>query len=80
MLIMVIDMTIQKHFTIKQVAEALQLSERTIRRWIKSGRLRAVEFPGRFGIEYRIPASGLKALGFQVNDEGADGNTTETQP
>ena len=57
-------MTLEKHLTIKQVAERLQLSERTIRRWIKNGRLRAAEFPGRFGVEYRIPLSALSGLGF----------------
>lgn len=62
-------LTIEKHFTIRQVADALQLSERTIRRWIKSGKLYAIEFPGRFGSEYRIPRSALTALGFRVKEE-----------
>lgn len=53
-------------FTINEVAQALQLSERTIRRWIKAGRLYAVECSGRFGMEYRIPASAITALGFRV--------------
>lgn len=71
-----LTLTIEKHFTIKQVAAALQLSDRTIRRWIKSGKLYAAEYPGRFGVEYRIPRSALTALGFRVKDEEVkmDGN------
>lgn len=71
-----LTLTIEKHFTIRQVAAALQLSDRTIRRWIKSGKLYAIEFPGRFGVEYRIPRSALTALGFRVKDEEVktDGN------
>lgn len=62
-------MTIEKHYTIKQVSEQLQLSERTIRRWIHAGRLYAVEFPGRYGSEYRIPESAITALGFRVQSD-----------
>jgi excisionase family DNA binding protein len=69
-------LTIEKHFTIKQVAAALQLSDRTIRRWIKSGKLYAVEYSGRFGSEYRIPRSALTALGFRVSDEEAPHDPT----
>lgn len=68
---------IENHFTIKQVAEALQLSERTIRRWIHDGRLYAAEFPGRFGVEYRIPASAITALGFRVQGWEIEGKVEE---
>lgn len=61
-------MTLEKHLTIKQVAIQLQLSERTIRRWIKNGRLKAASFPGRYGVEYRIPLSSLRGLNFGVED------------
>ena len=43
--------------TIAEVAEALGLSQRTIRRHIKSGKIKAELVPGQYGIEYRI--SGL---------------------
>jgi len=57
---------LEEHFTIKEVADKLHLHPRTIRRWIKAGRLAAVAFPGRFGTEYRIPGSGLATLGFKL--------------
>lgn len=59
-------MTIDRQFTINEVAELLKLNEKTIRRWIKSGRLRATPFPGRgrSKTEYRISESALLALGF----------------
>ena len=62
-------MELEYHLTIKQVAARLQLSQRTIRRWIKSEQLRATKFPGRFGVEYRIPLSALAELGFGVVQE-----------
>lgn len=74
-----LSMTIEKHFTIKQVAEALQLSERTIRRWIHAGTLYAAEWPGRFGVEYRIPASALEAKGFRVQGDKIEGEAQEGQ-
>jgi excisionase family DNA binding protein len=44
--------------TIPQAAEALGLSERTIRRHIKSGKIKADLVPGRYGMEYRISELG----------------------
>lgn len=69
-------MEIEKTFTIKQVAEMLQMSERTIQRWIRGERqgetLRAIELPGRgpHGVEYRIPISALREQGFTIEDTG----------
>ena len=40
--------------TVTEAAEALDLSERTIRRHIKSGKIKADLVPGRYGMEYRI--------------------------
>jgi len=40
--------------TIAEAAEALGLSQRTIRRHIKSGKIRAELMPGQYGDEYRI--------------------------
>jgi excisionase family DNA binding protein len=44
--------------SLSEVAGLMGVSERTIRRWIKSGRLKAYK-PGR---DYRIPESGLRAF------------------
>lgn len=38
--------------TVGEVAEQLQTSPRTVQRWIKEGRLRAIRLPG--GRSYRI--------------------------
>lgn len=48
----------EQHFSLSEVAIGLRVSERTVRRWIKSGKLRASK-PGR---DYRIPESAVKAL------------------
>jgi excisionase family DNA binding protein len=44
--------------SLSEVAGLMGVSERTVRRWIKSGRLKAYK-PGR---DYRIPESGLRAF------------------
>lgn len=64
-------MTIERQFTINELADRLKLNERTIRRWIKSGRLTAIKIPGRGrkATEYRIPQHAIEALGFRVTDE-----------
>jgi excisionase family DNA binding protein len=48
----------ERHFSLSEVARILGKSERTIRRWIKLGRLRAYR-PGR---DYLIPESALREL------------------
>ena len=40
--------------TISQAAKKLGVSSRTVRRYIKSGKINAKLFPGTFGQEYRI--------------------------
>jgi excisionase family DNA binding protein len=46
----------ERHLSLTEVAGLMGVSERTVRRWIKSGKLRAYK-PGR---DYRIPESGLR--------------------
>ena len=41
--------------TIAQAAKSLGVSTRTVRRFIKSGKIKADLVPGPFGQEYRIP-------------------------
>ncbi|MES0328655.1 MAG: helix-turn-helix domain-containing protein [Dehalococcoidales bacterium] len=52
---MAIDMSNQG-MTIAQAAKALAVSSRTVRRYIKSGRIQASLVAGPFGDEYRIAA------------------------
>jgi excisionase family DNA binding protein len=47
-----------RHLTLSEVAGTMGVSERTVRRWIKSGKLRAYK-PGR---DYRIPESAVRTL------------------
>ena len=44
----------EQHWTIKEAAKALGLSEKTVRRRIRDGTLKAEEIPGKHGLEYRI--------------------------
>jgi excisionase family DNA binding protein len=48
----------ERHLSLSEVAERLDKSERTIRRWIKSGKLKAYK-PGR---DYLIPESAIAEL------------------
>jgi excisionase family DNA binding protein len=45
-----------RHLSLSEVAGLMGVSERTVRRWIKSGKLRAYK-PGR---DYRIPESAVR--------------------
>ncbi|MEA2085876.1 MAG: helix-turn-helix domain-containing protein [Chloroflexota bacterium] len=45
----------RQDFTISQAAKSLGVSTRTVRRFIKSGKIQAELVPGPFGQEYRIP-------------------------
>lgn len=47
-----------RQLSLAEVAGVMGVSERTVRRWIKSGKLRAYK-PGR---DYRIPESALRAF------------------
>jgi len=44
----------KQHWTIKEAAETLGLSEKTVRRRIKDGTLKAEQTAGKYGVEYRI--------------------------
>jgi excisionase family DNA binding protein len=61
-------------------AEVLGLSEKTIRRWIKAGRLKAE----RHGRDYRIDLGELLAVGGQdgrtIADSGHDGHVASAPP
>ena len=48
----------ERHVPLSTVAGRLGVSERTVRRWIQAGKLKATR-PGR---DYRIPESAVKAL------------------
>ena len=45
---------IRQDLTISQAAKSLGVSTRTVRRFIKSGKIHAALVPGPFGEEYRI--------------------------
>lgn len=47
--------------TVRQVAERLQLKPETIRRWVRSGKLRAVSL-GSDAAGYRVPTSEVDRL------------------
>jgi excisionase family DNA binding protein len=48
----------ERHLSLSEAADALNISERTAYRWIKSGKLRAYK-PGR---DYWIPESAIKEV------------------
>jgi len=48
----------EQHLSLSEAAHRLYISERTTRRWIKSGKLRAFK-PGR---DYRIPESAISEM------------------
>ena len=48
----------ERHYSTREVCEILGIANRTLRRWIKEGRIRAVNINGR----WRIPESEIKRL------------------
>jgi len=75
---------LERHYTLKDVAQYMQVSVRTIQRWISDGKLRAVELPsGKYGKKgVRIPLSALKEAGFgtiNTSEEKQPDNNTEIE-
>ena len=64
-------MTDVRLLTVAEAAELLRVHPRTIRRWIRAGKLRAQTIPGRgsHGIGYRIERAALRAL---LDQKGAE--------
>ena len=56
------------HLTIREASQLIGRTPATIRRYIRSGRLKAEKEVGKFGEEYRIPREDLLALGFSPAD------------
>lgn len=54
----------ERHYSTREVCKILGIANRTIRRWIKEGRLRAVNVGGG----WRIPESEVKRLLGQVEE------------
>jgi excisionase family DNA binding protein len=48
----------EEYLSIKDIAQQLKMDEKTIRRWIKSGQLPAIELGGK----YRVTRSDLTAF------------------
>lgn len=59
-----------EYLTIKEVAETIKVSERTIRNWIDAGTLKA----SRFGLQYRIKKSDFEAFTNQSEIKGETNN------
>jgi excisionase family DNA binding protein len=60
------------HLTIREASQLIGRTPATIRRYIRSGRLKAEKQIGKFGEEYRIPREDLLALGFTPAEPGDD--------
>jgi excisionase family DNA binding protein len=52
------------HLTIREASQLIGRTPATVRRYIRSGRLKAEKQVGKFGEEYRIPREDLLGLGF----------------
>ena len=48
--------------SVKQAAQTLQVSEKTVRRWIRDKRLEATQKPGPYGMTWHIPASAIHTV------------------
>lgn len=51
----------QELLTVAEVAERLRVSEETVRRWLRTGRLRGIRLPTE-RVGWRIPASVIDDL------------------
>jgi hypothetical protein len=54
----------RKHYTVAEVAEMFATDAQQVRRWIRSGRIHAIDIstPGAGRVVYRIPASEIERL------------------
>jgi excisionase family DNA binding protein len=52
----------QKTGTVRETAQKIEVSEKTVRRWIKEGILEAELVPGKTGKEYRISLEEAQAV------------------
>jgi len=48
-----LDELTEKYYTVKEVAELLKVTERTVRNWIRKGQIKAI----KIGRVWRIPAN-----------------------
>lgn len=64
--VMVMPMELEKHYKLKELADELNVSVRTLRRWIDAGKLAAVQVGEGKGSELFVPISELIRLGFRV--------------
>ena len=55
--------------TIREASQLIGRTPATVRRYIRSGRLKAGKEPGKFGEEYKIRREDLLALGFSADGE-----------
>lgn len=53
---------VEEWFTLEKAAGHLGVSTRTVRRWIKSGKLQARLEPGPYGRQYLVPRTGMAGL------------------
>jgi len=63
------------HLTIREASQLIDRTSATIRRYIRSGRLKAEKEIGKFGEEYRIRRDDLLALGFSPAEPPPAGET-----
>jgi excisionase family DNA binding protein len=59
------------YLTIREASQLIGRTPATIRRYIRSGRLRAEKELGKFGEEYKIRRDDLLGLGFSPSEPGA---------
>lgn len=67
------------HLTIREASRLIGRTPATIRRYIRSGRLRAGKDVGKFGEEYHIEREDLLALGFSPTEATAPPETGLTR-
>ena len=53
-------MSEQTFVTVKEAAQRLSVNEKTVRRWIRSGKLAATLTDGAYGQQYRVPVQALE--------------------
>ena len=63
----------RKHYTVVEVAEMFATDPQQVRRWIRSGRLHAIDISqvGAGRKVYRIPASEIQRLEQEMADQAA---------
>lgn len=59
---MALDRPLERPLTVIEAAAVLQIHPKTMAKWLREGKVRGVQIPGRSGHEWRVPRAALQKM------------------